>query len=102
MTRRAGKKRTMAEVLAALSLPDGMTKPYRPKPTDFRETFIAIGWHGIEDHYRTNWRVIRRWVEEEGFDDLRKARADFVRAKRRKRYVLGRTLTAVGSRKRGE
>jgi hypothetical protein len=66
-----------------LDLPDGITKPYRRKPKDFRETYI---------------RVIRRWIEEDGREYLRVARAEYVsaqRKKRRKRFVLGRTLSAV-------
>lgn len=87
--------------LALLHLPDGMTRPYRPKPADFREVYIAMGWDGIEEHFGTNWRVIRRWIEMEGRAGLIDARAAFVEARRaerrsrRKRYVMGRTLTAV-------
>ncbi len=82
----------------ALNLPDGVTKPYRRKPNDFRETYIRMGWDGLPEHYNTNWRVIRRWIEEEGREFLRTARAEYVRVQRktrRKRYVMGRTLTAV-------
>lgn len=53
----------------------GLIRPYRPAPHDFRETYLAIGWDGIEDHYRTNSRCIRRWIEECGGDELRAARA---------------------------
>lgn len=93
--------------LSALSLPDGVTRPYRPKPADFRQVYLQIGWDGIEEHYATNWRVIRRWIEEEGREGLIAERAAFVEAARveargrRKRYVMGRTLTAVKPR-RGE
>lgn len=81
----------------------GLIRPYRPKPADFREVYIAIGWDGIEDHYQTNWRVIRRWIDEEGREGLVAARAEYVAQERRecqarrreraRRYVLGRTLT---------
>lgn len=83
----------------------GLEKPYRPKPADFRETYIAMGWDGIEEHYGTNWRVVRRWIEEEGREALRAARSAHVRElyadrraevssrARRRRYVLGQTLT---------
>jgi hypothetical protein len=100
-------RKTPVPDLSALNLPDGMTKPYRPKPGDFRVIYIRMGWDGIEEHYGTNWRVIRRWIEMEGRDGLIAARAAYVEAKReesrqrRKRYVLGRTLTAVKP-KRGE
>jgi hypothetical protein len=87
--------------LSALNLPDGGTRPYRPKPADFRVIYLSIGWDGIEEHFQTNWRVIRRWIEEEGREGLIAERAAVVEAQRvesrsrRKRYVLGRTLTAV-------
>lgn len=94
--------------LALLNLPDGITRPYRPKPKDFRDVYIRIGWDGIEDHFNTNWRVIRRWIELEGRDGLIAARRDYVaqqqlaRRMQRKRYVLGRTLSAVKPRTRSE
>lgn len=87
--------------IALLNLPDGITRPYRPKPACFRETYISMGWDGIEEYFNTNWRVIRRWIEMEGRAELIEARAAFVEAQRaerrsrRKRYVMGRTLTAV-------
>lgn len=82
---------------------DGMIRPYRPRPADFRAVYVQIGWDGITDHFRTNWRVICRWIEEEGREGLQAERAAFVAAERRtraKRYVLGRTLTAVKPGKR--
>jgi hypothetical protein len=68
-----------------------------------------MGWDGIADHYRTNWRVIRRWIEECGGEALREERAQLsgyrtrpdIRSGRAKRYVLGLKLTAV-QRKAGE
>lgn len=84
----------------------GLIRPRRPIPRDFREMYLAMGWDGIEDHYRTNWRVIRRWIQEAGGDELRAARKAVVRAQglralhpvpveasRRRRYVMGQTLT---------
>jgi len=85
----------------------GLVRPYRLKPADFRATYILIGWDGITDHYNTNWRVIRRWIEEEGREELIAARAAYVEEQRvkvrsrRKRYVMGRTLTAVKPRQDG-
>jgi hypothetical protein len=85
----------------------GTIRPYRPCPADFRDRFIEMGWDGIEDHYRTNWRVIRRWIEQCGGDELRARRREVsggterpsLRAESRaKRYVLGRTLSSVKSR----
>ena len=56
----------------------GLIRPYRTCPPDFRERFIELGWEGIEDHYSTNWRCIRRWIEQCGGVDLRRARAAYV------------------------
>lgn len=82
----------------------GLERPYRPLPADFRERFLELGQgKEIEEHYRTNWRVVRRWIEEAGGDALRKERyrlsGGFARPNKRgdkaKRYVMGKTLTAV-------
>lgn len=80
-----------------------MVRPYRPAPLDFRDVFLSLGWgKEIIEHYRTNYRCIRRWVEECGGDELRAERArvsgGFVRpGQRSKRYVMGRTLAVCGS-----
>lgn len=58
----------------------GLVRPYRPKPDDFRATYIAMGWDGIEEHYETNWRCIRRWILEEGKDELIAERRAYVEA----------------------
>lgn len=98
-----GKK---ARAIRSINLPDGNTRPYRPCPADFAETFINLGQgKEIEEHYRTNWRIIVRWIEESGGDELRERRyavsGGFARPnKRAKRYVLGRTLSAVKSPRR--
>lgn len=90
--------------LSKLGLPDGTTNPYRPCPSDFRETYLRLGQSKeIEEHYRTNWRVIVRWIEEAGGDELRAERyrlsGGFARPNRRaKRYILGRTLSAVSKK----
>jgi hypothetical protein len=103
MAVRYGQKRkptyvTAAKIrraLAALNLPDGMTKPYRPVPQDFRERYVEMGWDGIDEHYGTNWRVIRRWIEIVGRASLIRDRADYVEEQRaarreeRKRRVVG-------------
>jgi hypothetical protein len=79
----------------------GLEKPYREPPCDFREVFLRLGQSKeIEDHYRTNWRCIRRWIEECGGDELRRERAAVTGSKLKpgrrselpRRYVLGRTL----------
>lgn len=91
----------------------GLIRPRRPCPRDFRETYIAMGWDGIMEHYRANWRCIRRWIAESGGDELKDARAEYVRVngrkslhpdrdtcpadhQRRRRYVMGQTLTRRG------
>jgi hypothetical protein len=88
----------------------GLVRPYRPCPADFRERFLEMGWDGIEDHYHTNTRVIRRWVEMCGGDELRAARREVsggtarpaLRAEsRRKRYVLGKTLAPRRGKRKG-
>lgn len=59
-------------------------RPRRPCPPDFREMFIELGWDEIEWHYCTNWRCIRRWVEECGRAELKAARAEWLRKNGRK------------------
>lgn len=63
-------------MMAAHRRPDtGLIRPYRPLPEDFRERFLEMGQSKeLEEHYRTNWRVVRRWVEEAGGDELRRER----------------------------
>ena len=93
-----------------LDLPDGVTRPYRPLPADFRERFIELGQSKeLEEHYRTNWRVICRWIEEAGGEALRQERyavsGGFARPNKRnraRRYVLGLRLTAVSKAPEGE
>lgn len=94
-----------------LKLPDGSMRPYRPCPADFRDTFLRLGQSKeIEEHYRTNWRIIIRWIEESGGDALRAERFALAGAKtggklsperRAKRYVLGLTLSAGPAKRRG-
>ncbi len=83
----------------------GLVRPYRPCPHDFRDRFLALGQSKeIEEHYRTNWRVIRRWINEAGGDDLRAERFELAGRKtggklrgRASRYVMGMTLKGVGT-----
>lgn len=76
----------------------GMVRRYRPMPRDFREVYLRLGWDkAIEEHYRTNYRCIARWIEEAGGDTLRAARSAIsghphAPHRRSKRYILGRTL----------
>jgi hypothetical protein len=79
----------------------GLVRPYRPLPGDFRDVYLRLGQdRAIEEHYRTNWRVIRRWIEESGGDELREQRARITgsalkparRTSVARRYVLGLRL----------
>lgn len=89
----------------------GLKRPTRPCPRDFRETYLQLGQSKeIEDHYRTNWRVIIRWIEESGGDELRQARSAVSgqpvrpgsRSDRARRYVLGLMLPPDGRAGSGE
>jgi hypothetical protein len=39
--------------------------PRRDKPFDFRDQFTRLGWDTV-DHYSTSWKVVSRWLDEEG------------------------------------
>lgn len=76
----------------------GLMRPTRPCPNDFRERFLELGQtKEIEDHYHTNWRVITRWIEEAGGDELRAERSRLTgcplrphrRSDKARRYVMG-------------
>lgn len=43
--------------------------PLRSKPADFRDQFTRLGWD-VVDHYSTSWKVVARWVNEEGRESL--------------------------------
>jgi len=80
----------------------GLERPYRPCPQDFRARFLEMGWDGIDEHYNTNWRCIRRWIEETGGDELRAARREVsggtarpaLRSSAARNYVLGKRLSS--------
>ncbi len=59
---------------------DGHIRPQctRPLPADFREEYIRTGWDA-QYWYGTNWRVMVRWIEEAGGDELRAARREYLR-----------------------
>lgn len=100
------------------------TRPSRLRtiPDDFRDRFLELGYSPeIQEHYATNWRVIRRWIEEAGGDQLRMERRLWLLEHRpvskvtlnkrrwnpvytglRRRYVMGRTLRKVGTGKSGD
>lgn len=44
--------------------------PVREKPSDFRVQFTRLGW-AVVDYYSTSWKVVSRWVDEEGRQSLR-------------------------------
>lgn len=44
--------------------------PLREKPADFREQFVRLGWDTV-DHYSTSWKVVARWLDEEGRDAVK-------------------------------
>lgn len=76
----------------------GLVKPSRPKPRDFRERYLEMGWdRENEEHYRCNWRCIRRWIIEEGREQLRADRAAAVRARRAANRAPTAELTAVSN-----
>lgn len=85
-------------------------QPYRPMPTNFPELFAQHGWDGIEAECGAHKSTIKRWMLDYGEDTLRQMRRDWLERKyaalgrkvpggwrpgRAKRYVLGRTLSAV-------
>lgn len=46
----------------------------RPMPRHFARAFEILGWRAAPDYYRTNWRIIGRWVNEAGKADLQAKR----------------------------
>ncbi len=67
--------------------------------TDRSSSGVRMGWDGIGDHYRANWRCIARWIDECGGDELRAERSRITKnpqrpEKRSRRYVLRKTLTS--------
>lgn len=83
---------------------EGETAAYRPRPCDFREAYIRMGLGDeLKEYFRTNIRVLRRWVDEEGHDELYEARREHLRqtkwpngapGNRKRRYVMGQTLVS--------
>jgi hypothetical protein len=60
-------------------------RPPRPKPDDFEEVFVRLGWDAAE-HYGTHSTRVARWVEESDRDKLKR---------RRRNYVLGTRLSSL-------
>lgn len=72
-------------------------------PDDFRELWPQLGWDAGKAHWCCDGRKIAVWLDEAGRVELSAARDRFKNAQgllrsreRRKRYVLGRTLSRVG------
>lgn len=83
----------------------GRVRPSRPVPRNFVERWPLVGWEGAKEEWRAHSRTIARWVDECGRDRMVLARKAYKQAERqiqgrarRKRYVLGRTLSAVVER----
>lgn len=91
---------------------------YRPMPRDFPETFARCGWDSIEAEERAHkstitrwireydaaaesegkpllWQLRRAWLEKDYAENRGGKRIGGQRPGRARRYVLGRTLTAV-------
>lgn len=50
-------------------------KTRRPLPEHFARAFAILGWRESSWYYRANWRVICRWVNEVGKEQLLAERA---------------------------
>lgn len=76
----------------------GTIRPYRQCPADFVERYLELGQgKEIEEYYRTNYRCIRRWIDESGGEDLRARRRAITGCPARpylraRNYVLGNSL----------
>jgi hypothetical protein len=69
------------EQLSRQKTREGRIRPYRPCPPDFRERYIEMGWHVVDEHYRAHWRTIARWIDETGRQELKEARTAYVQAR---------------------
>ena len=58
----------------------GQQMLYRPVPADFVQTFIDLGWSGIEKHYHVHAKTVKRWIVICGEEGLRERRRDYVKA----------------------
>ena len=78
-------------------------------PRDFAETFVRVGWEGVEFEMRAGKVTILRWCHEYGYDALKLMRREHLEAKYAERghsvpgrkprsvsgrYVMGRTRQA--------
>lgn len=75
----------------------------RPMPEDFAESFIEYGHDRVlEEIYRTSWQMVSHWIKSLP-DEVIDAREEHLRrtkwpngrpGPKRRRYVLGMTLTS--------
>ena len=63
---------------------DGFKRPNatRPIPPDFRESYLDMGWEA-QYYYECNWRVMCRWIDEAGGEELIEARKERLRVRGR-------------------
>lgn len=66
---------------------DGHVRPdkTRPLPPDFREQYLDDGWE-CQWYYGCNWRVMCRWIDEAGGEELIAAREAVVKARGKPRF----------------
>ena len=59
---------------------EGFIKPNAKRhcPEDFRERYLEMGWEA-QWYYSTNWRVMCRWIDESGGEELCRARREWLR-----------------------
>ncbi len=68
----------------------------RPRPADFRARYIALGWNGCIAYYQTHYAAVRRWVNEEGAEQLAAERRQHVeRLRQRDRAFRQRAAAQI-------
>ena len=85
---------------------EGRIKPSatRPIPDDFRERYLEMGWEA-QWYYSTNWRVMCRWIDEAGGEELCRARRAWLRERgynrpNRVHHVKGWSAEKLGALRR--
>lgn len=53
----------------------------RLSPHDFAETFIRVGWEGVEAECRAHKAAVKRWLVESSEADLQRRRREYLEAK---------------------
>ena len=61
----------------------------RLRPADFRAKYIALGWNGCIAHCHAHYAAVRRWVNEEGADQLAAERRQHVEPLRKRDRAFG-------------